>query len=91
MVAFRITEGKKSLQNYCKYSCLSSILSHAPPYKRETVKDFEAGFNLSSINFNRYDPMNGIIVFDLESNKTRRSLDKVAKEIIKDARSLTKL
>ena len=45
----------------------------------------------SYFDYKRYDKNNKIIVFDLESGKTRQRFERLAKELITDAKAFLKI
>jgi hypothetical protein len=55
------------------------------------VEDFNKEFGATTFDLKRYDPHNGIIVLDLESPKTKKSLAKLAHEIIIEAKNVMNL
>ena len=58
------------------------MFSHRPPYWNETKDSFLEIFNEDSFDYTRYDPDNCWINIDLESNKSQRLLNKLAKDFI---------
>lgn len=89
--AFKIIEKGSHVTNYKKYKCMRDILSHRGPYQQGTINDFinEIGPNL--FDFKEYDPNKGKIILDLDSIKTKKSLGKLARELITDAKRILKL
>lgn len=77
------------MNNYLKYSCIRNILPHTGPhYYEDSVNNFDSNFGQKgTFDLKQYDVSNKIIVLDLESPKTRIALDRLAGEIIQDART----
>lgn len=92
-VGFKVIEGRNSLSNYCKFSCIRNVLSHdGPNYRESTIKDFDYYFvQNSTFDLKHYDFRKKIIVIDMDSNKTKGALDRLAGEIIEDAKRVLNL
>lgn len=87
--AFKVIEGNPTFNNYLKYKCIRNILSHTEQqrFKVSTATDFDKYFGLGSFDLKRYDPSKGEIVIDYDSDKTKRTLFALAKDLVKDARA----
>jgi hypothetical protein len=96
--AFRIIDEEKyskSVTDYDKYKCIRNILSHKEGQRlhQKTMDDFKNYFNPinDALDFKQHDDKNDIVVLDLESTKTQKTLEQVAKDLISEVRSLLKL
>jgi hypothetical protein len=93
VVGFKVIEDKNHLVNYSKYSCIRNIFSHNGPYYNDgTVNNFDSYFGQTNlVDWKEYDKSQKKIVLDLDSAKTLASLDKLAEELIKDAKTVLNL
>lgn len=83
---FVLVESDELFPDYKKYKVLRNMFSHRPPYRKETKDLFLEIFNEDSFDYTRYDPDNCWINVDLESNKSQRLLNKLAKDFIDSIR-----
>lgn len=82
--ASKIIEGNpKSVTGYRKYRCIRNILMHNKLEPR-VIEDFKKYFNPNGFDFKGYDPKNNTIIIDLDSTKTQKSLEQVAKDLISE-------
>jgi hypothetical protein len=80
----------KIVTNYNKYKCIRDILSHREGQQlyTNTKNDFIGFFKPLPNNFDFMyrDEINGVFIFDFDSDKTKKTLKKVAKELIAEVR-----
>jgi hypothetical protein len=89
--SFRVIEDNKKFHNYCKYKILRDIFSHKLPYTRETVELFGKCFSPNPFECKKFEPENGWIIIDLDSNKNQRLLSKIAIELRSQIREYLRL
>jgi hypothetical protein len=91
--AFKIIEGKYSVKDYSKYKCIRDILSHKEPELfQETISNFDKYFGRpNSFDLKQFDLNKRIIIIDFESDKTKRTLNKLARELIEEGKIILKL
>jgi hypothetical protein len=89
--ASKIIEGNtKSVKGYRKYRCIRNILMHKKLLPR-VIRDFNTYFRTNEFDFKRYEPNNNIIILDPSSTTTQQSLEKVARDLIREVKSFLKL
>jgi hypothetical protein len=82
--AFKIIDGNtKSIRGYRKYACIRNILTRDKLYPH-VKKDFTKYFphKHSAFDFKDHVPRKNKIVLDLQSPKTKQTLEKVARDLI---------
>ena len=92
--AFKIIEKKgNKIKDYRKYKCIRNILTHEKlrkPVKDDFIEYFDSrGSNAhNSFGFKRYVPSKNIIIFNLQSPKTRKTLEQIATDLIRDVKGI---
>jgi hypothetical protein len=97
--AFRVIDEKKAAKNYSKsvkyyykYKCMRDILSHREGQRLfpNTKKSFARFFSpvRDKFDFKYCDENKGEFIFDLDSSKTKRTLEQVAKDLIEVVKSI---
>jgi hypothetical protein len=80
---------------YNKYKCIRNILSHKEGDKlhKNTMEAFKQYFRPihDTFDFKHCDVSNRIIIFDSDSSKTKRTLEKVDGDLISEVRKILKL
>lgn len=91
--AFKIIERNSSFKDYYKYKCIRDVLSHTEQQKFTpgTVNNFNMYFGPTAFDFRRYNPTKGEIVIDPESVKTNRTLLTLARDLVKESRTILNL
>lgn len=91
---FTVIEYDKAFANHDKYYGLRQILSHAPnyssknpPYNKATINKFTSYFDKSDFDYLEYDPSNLIIILDMNSTKTRQTLEGIFSNLINEVKS----
>jgi hypothetical protein len=88
--SFRVIEDNKNFYDYYKYKVLRDIFSHKPPYIKETIELFDKCFSPNPFECKKFEPQNGWIIIDLDSNKNQRLLNKIAIELRSQIRKFFK-
>jgi len=88
---FRVIENNKNFPDYDKYKVLRDMYSHDQPYEKKTVELFSKCFTPNSFEYKKFDPGNGWIIIDLDSNKNMRLLNKLALQLRSQVITLLKL
>ncbi len=93
MEAFRIIETNHSFKNYHKYKCIRDILSHQEQQKLypKTLQNFDHYFGHDSFDLKRYNPEKGEIIINFESDNTKKTLFRLAKDLINECRLILDL
>lgn len=92
--AFKIIEKRYSnkVTDYNKYRCIRDILSHREGQQlyQNTRKYFTCFFTpiRDKFGFKRCDESNGEFIFDLDSSKTKNTLELLAKDLIRDVKDI---
>lgn len=89
--AFKIIDGNaKSIRGYHKYACIRNILTHDKLYQH-VKKDFTKYFphKHSAFDFKDYVPPKNIIILNLQSPKTKLTLEKVARDLIRKVKKIS--
>jgi hypothetical protein len=88
---FRVIEDKEDFPKFKKYKVLRNMFSHKLPYTKETIALFKVTFNPNPFECIKFELDNGLIILDLDSNKNKRLLGKMAGEFISEIKTLLKL
>jgi hypothetical protein len=95
--AFRVIDESNAITepDYDKYKCLRDILSHREgqqlyPNTKRNFLDFYKPLS-NNFDFMHCDENNGVFIFDLDSAKTKKTLELVAEKLIGEARRVLKL
>lgn len=93
---FKILENNRSVKDYFKYKCIRNILSHKEGQQlhQDTMNDFIKYFGpnvYDAFDFKQYDGKKRLIILDFESSKTKQTLEKIARDLIREAKSLANL
>jgi hypothetical protein len=100
--AFRVIDEEKSAKHYStlvkdydKYKCIRDILSHKEGQRLHgnTKSNFLSYFKPvhDAFDFMYCDESYGVFIFDLDSPKTKQTLEKVAADLISEVRNTLKL
>lgn len=91
--AFKIIEPYKSTPDYWKFNCIRNVLTHEV-LEQAVITNFihHFGPNVNnSFDFKAYDPIKRIINLDFDSEKTRNTLNKIAKDLIEKCKNILSL
>jgi hypothetical protein len=91
----RVIEEKRyssSVTNYNKYKCIRNILSHKEGQQlhEHTAEDFTKYFRpvRNAFDFMHCDETNKIFIFDLDSPKTKQTLEQLTTDLIREVQDI---
>lgn len=87
-VLYKIIENKKRIRGYHRYECLRHMFTHKPPYRSKTIEMFIQEFGQYSFEYKKYDPANGLILFDMTSAKNIQIFSKLARELMTNVKGI---
>ena len=83
---FKLIENNDSFPNYYKYQVLRHLFSHPPPYHKTTINLFASEFSTTSFEYNTYDVPNRTIIINIESQNSKKELERLTSNLISQLR-----